>query len=350
MTKLFHKDKPLIGLDISQTGLRLMALDTKKWSVVGYGSLNLEPLKLQDSLNKGDDYLANNLKLLLKKHTLGHLPSNQVAVSVPTAKTYSRTLNLPLDAESNLAEAINLEADQYIPVPVDELNIDHEIIERTKDNLSVLISATPKKIVENILNSLEAAGLEAVFAEPGVSAVARILRRTEQGNLPTIIVDIGAASTDIAVFNKTIRVSGGVSVGGNNFTIAISKKLGLSLEEAHKLKVLDGLSSGPKRAKIEAAMSSSLDGIVDELKKMIRYYTDRLEMKDKIEQIIMVGGGSNVPGLADYFTDKLEIAVRPASPWQKLNFGHLKVPSNQSKPRFISATGLALLTPKEIWR
>ncbi|HET6622327.1 MAG TPA: type IV pilus assembly protein PilM [Candidatus Saccharimonadales bacterium] len=350
MTKLFHHDKPIIGLDISQTGLRLMALDAKKWKVHGYGSLNLDPLKLQDGLNKGDDYLAKNLKVMLKKNILGHLPSNQVAVSVPTSKTYSRTLNLPLDAENNINEAVRLEADQYIPVPVDELNIDYEIIERNKEGLSVLISATPKKIVENIVTSLETAGLEVVFAEPGVSSIARLLRHTEDGNLPTIIVDIGAASTDIAIFNKTIRVSGGVAIGGNSLTIAISKKLDISLEEAHKIKVLDGLSTGPKRTKLEEAMEPSLNNICDELKKMTRYYTDRLEMKDKIEQIIMSGAGSNVPGMADYFTDKLETAVRVASPWQKLKFGKLPQPSKQNKPRFISATGLAFVTPEDVWK
>lgn len=349
MTKLFHHDKPLIGLDISQTGLKLMAIDTRKWRVYGYGSVNLDPTKLQESLLKGDDYIANGIHELMTRGIVGKLPSNQVAISIPTAKTYSRTLNLPIEASAHIEEAIRLEAEQYIPVPTSELNLDYQIIDKTDKTMSVLISATPKKILDNLVLACEQNGLQVVFAEPGISSVARLITKIEEGDLPTIIVDIGAASTDVAILNRMIQVSSGVSVGGNTFTIEISKRLHISLEEAHKIKVLEGLANGPKRAKIEKAIASNLDAICDEIEKMMRYYTDRLEMKDKIEQIIIVGGGSNVPGLGDYFTNKLLTPVRVASPWQVLNFGKLTQPSRQNKPRYISAAGLASISPKEVW-
>ena len=63
--------------------------------------------------------------------------------------------------------------------------------------------------------------------EPGINSVARVLESTEEGHLPTLIVDIGPASTDIAVLdNRAIRVSGGLGIGGNTFTLEIAKKLG----------------------------------------------------------------------------------------------------------------------------
>lgn len=350
MTKLFHHDKPIVGFDVSQTGIKVMAIDTKKWLVLGYGSMDLDPLKLQESITKDGEYLGKNIKTLLDSKLSGRLSGKQVVVSVPTSRTYSRTMNLPLDAEKNLTQAISLEAEQYIPITISELNIDYQIIERSDKELTLLISAVPKKIVENTVKACEAAGLDVVMVEPGISAVARLVTETEEGHLPTVIVDIGAAATDIAILNKTIRVTGGLQIGGNSFTLEISKKLKVSLEEAHKLKVQDGFSSGPKQEKIQVALKPGLDQIIGEIKKMMRYYTERLGAKEKIEQIVIVGGGSNVPGLGDYFTEAMLMPARVASPWQVLNFGKLAQPSRQYKPRYITAAGLACVNPKEIWR
>ena len=80
MTKLFHRDKPIVGLDISQTGIKVMAIDTQKWLVLGYGSIDLDPLKIQASLENGDEYLGDNLRGLLADKIVGTLPSNQVVI------------------------------------------------------------------------------------------------------------------------------------------------------------------------------------------------------------------------------------------------------------------------------
>lgn len=349
MKKLYHKDKPIAGLDISQTGVKAMAIDTKKWAVIGYGSIDLDPVKLQESIAKDDDYLAKGLDKLFRSKFSGHLPSNQVVLSVPTNRTYSRTMNIPLESEANLAEAVALESEQYIPIPSSELYIDYEVVDRSDKELTVLISGVPKRLVEATVKACEQVGLEVVMVEPGISAVARLITTTEEGHLPTIIVDIGAASTDIAILDKSIRVTGGVPVGGNSFTIDISKKMKVSLENAHQLKVLNGLSAGPKQTKITSALEPSLEQIVSESQKMMRYYTERLGAERKLEQVIIVGGGSNVPGLGDYFTDAMVMPARVASPWQVLNFNSLPQPSRQYKPRYITAAGLACVNPREIW-
>lgn len=349
MKKLYHKDKPVAGLDISQTGIKAMAIDTKKWHVLGYGSIDLDPTKLQDSINNGDDYLAKGLDKLFRSKFSGHLPSNQVVLSVPTNRTYSRTMTVPIESEATLVSAVTLEAEQYIPIPPTELYIDYEIVERSDKTLTVLMSAVPKRLVKSIVKACEQVGLEVVMVEPGISAVARLITATEEGHLPTIIVDIGAASTDIAILDKSIRVTGGLPIGGNSFTLDISKKMKVSLENAHQLKVLNGLSAGPKQAKITSALEPSLEQIITEIQKMMRYYTERLGAEKKLEQIIVVGGGSNVPGLGDYFTDAMVMPARVASPWLVLNFNSLPQPSRQYKPRYITAAGLACVHPQEIW-
>lgn len=351
MTKLFFNDKQIIGLDISNTGIKIMAIDTKKWLVLGYGSIDLEPIKVKESLEGDSTYLADNVKKLIKENIIGTLPSNHVALAVPTAKSYSRTFTLPISVEKNLKDAVELEVDQYVPIPASTLYIDYQIIERTKKEIVVLMSAISRSIVDKCVAAAEGAGLLVSLVEPGMNSVARLIKNTEDGELPTVIVDIGPASTDIAVMDKgVVRVTGGAAVGGNTFTLDIARKMSVALENAHQLKVLNGLNAGPRQAKIKSAVESSLNQIITETRRVMRYYIERISEQRKLEQLLVVGSGSNMPGVGEYFTNELVIAARVASPWQKLDFGKLPEPARQLRPRYITVAGLAIISPRSIWK
>lgn len=352
MTKLFYKNKPLLGLDISQTGIKVMEIDAKKWLVLGYGSLDLDPTLMQAAFeSESDTYISDNISALLSSHIIGHINTDYAVVGIPTGKTFSRTFTLPASEEKNLAGAIQVEAEQYIPIPIESIYLDYEIIERGKDTITVIMSAVPKVIVDACTNAVQAAGLTPIAVEPGISAVSRVVKATEEGDLCTLIVDIGPASTDIAILNHgAIRVTGGVGIGGNTFTLDIAKKLNIALENAHQLKVLNGLSSGPRQEKIGVALRPSLNRIVTEIRRVMRYYNERLDNDDKIQQVLIVGGGSNVPGIGDFFTNELVMPARVASPWQKLDFGTLQQPNKQFRPRYITVSGLASLVPEDIWK
>jgi type IV pilus assembly protein PilM len=351
VAKLFYKNKPIIGLDISTTGIKMMSIDPKRWLVLGYGSIDLEPLQVKESLENGTPYLADNIKLLLKEKGIGNLSSNRVVVGLPTARSYSRTFTLPLATEKTLHDAVLLEADQYIPIPSSTLYIDYEIIERNKQEITVLMTAIAQIIVDNVITAVESANLEVALIEPSMSAVGRVLTATEEGNLPTVIVDIGPASTDIAILDKgTIRVTGGLAIGGNTFTLDIAKKLNVALENAHQLKVLNGLNAGPRQQKITDALAPSLERIITETRKVMRYYEERMVENRKLEQLLVVGSGSNLPGIGEYFTNTLVMPGRVASPWQKLDFGKLQEPPKQFRSRYITVAGLASVTPESVWK
>lgn len=350
MAKLFYKDKPIIGLDISQTGIKVMSIDRKKMLVTGYGSIDLDPAKVQESLDSEDGYLARNIAELISKNLVGTLAGNHVVLGIPAGRTFTRTFTIPPSSEKNLKEAVELEVEQYIPIPVSALYVDYEVIERTPKQLVVLMCAVPRTIVDSCIAVAESAGLQVCMVESSVSAVARLLEKTEEGHLPTVIVDIGPASTDIAILDRSIRVAGSLSVGGNTFTLDIAKKLKIPLENAHQLKILNGLSAGSRQQKIVSALSPSLERIVAETRKVIRYYDERIAEHSKLEQILIVGGGANVPGIGEYFTNELVMPARVASPWQQLDFGKLPQPTKQFRPRYITVAGLASVSPERIWR
>ena len=327
-----------------------MSVDTAKMLVHGYGSVELDPAKMADDLSQSAEYLQSRLYELLNDNIVGKLTSNRAILGIPTARTFSRTFSLPADKKANLKDAVNLEVEQYIPMPLDALYVDHQIIKQTKEELTVLMCAAPKRTVDPLLTIAQQCGMEVAMIEPNMNAVARLLEHTEEGNLPTVIVDIGPATADIAILDSAIRVTGGLNIGGNTFTLDIAKKMNIPLETAHQLKVLNGLSAGPRQEKITASLRPSLLRIAGEIKKVIRYYTDRFPNEEKIEQVIIVGSGSNVPGLGEFFTNELVMAARVAIPWQTVNFGSLTPPSKQLRPRFMTAAGLALVPPEEIWK
>lgn len=350
MSKIFYQDKPITGLEVSNTGIKLMSIDSKKWLVLGYGSSDLDPVKIRKSLDEeSDDYLSDNISLLIKEKLIGTISSKHVVIGVPTGKSFARTFNLPAKEEKNLKDAVDIEVDQYIPVPASALYIDYEVIDRKGKEITVLMSAITRTVVDRCIEAAQKAGLEPVLVEPSISSVARVMAATEDGDLPTVIVDIGPSSTDIAVMVKgVVRITGSLGIGGNTFTLDISKKLGVSLENAHQLKVLNGLSAGSRQAKITAALEPSLEHIIRETQKVMRYYTDRMPGQDKLEQLLVVGSGSDVPGIGEYFTNAIFIAARVASPWQKLDFGKLPEPAKQYRSRYIAVAGLASINPTEV--
>lgn len=350
MGKLFYKDTTLIGLDINTTEVKVMSIDPVKQLVQGYGAIDVDASSMRKAFDTGEPYLATKLKSLFAEKIVGKLAGENAVISIPTSRTYARTFTLPKSAEKDIREAVELEIEQYVPIPVSLLYIDYEVISRTKEELTIIVSAVPRTIVDNILDAVESVGLTTVAVEPSINSVARLLRQTEEGDLPTLIVDIGPANTDIAVLDGSIRVTGGATVGGNTFTLDIAKKLGVSLENAHQLKVINGLNPGPRQKKITSTVEPSLQRITSETKRVIRYYNERISSDTKLEQLLIVGGGSNMPGIGEYFTNDLLMPSRVASPWQQVNFGTLAQPAKQFRSRYITVAGLASIKAEEVWK
>ena len=327
-----------------------MSVDSTKMLVHGYGSIDLDPAKMPDDIRQSQGYLLEKLDTLFRDTITGKLESSRAVLGIPSARTFARTFTLPVDKESSIKEAVNLETEQYIPMPLENLYVDYQVIKRDKKNLTVLTCAVPRQFIDSVLDTTSKAGIDITMIEPSVTAVSRLLEATnEGGGLPTVIVDINPVNTDIAIFDGAVRVTGGLAIGSNTLTLDIAKHMNVPLETAHQLKVLSGLNAGPRQAKIASSLKPSLMRIVNETKKVIRFYTDRFPEEGKLEQILIVGSGSGLPGLGEFFTNELIMPARVASPWQELKFGNLEAPAKQLRPRFTVAAGLALVKPREIW-
>lgn len=349
---LLFKDKPIFGLDIGFGNLKVMQLENhgKRHTITGYGITDFDPDILKDGAIADPEGLAKITQSFFAHNIIGEINTHRVVLSIPEMQTFNRTMQVPKLSQKELDDAVRLEAEQYIPMPIDDLYLDYEIVSRNKDDLTLLLSAAPKKVIDSYVQFCRLTGLEVVAIETTITACNRIFMKTSAADVPTILIDFGSNSSEITVYDKrNMVVTGTASGGGNNITDLISKNLGVNQKEANIIKTKYGLSVSKKQSEIVESVTPILESLIKEIRRMIRYYEERSGSDRKISQIITMGGGANMPGLAEYMTDKLRLPVRTFHPWEEFDFTHLQPPNEQERSVYSTVAGLALIEPKEIF-
>jgi type IV pilus assembly protein PilM len=352
-TVKFYKDEPLFGLDIGHSSLKAMQIhkdDGGQPAVLGYGMSDFEPAAVQNGVIIKPEALANAIHELFEKKLTGSISSKRVACCLPTSHTFSRPMKVPPMTHEEILEAIHLEAEQYIPIPIDNLYLDYEISHQDEQGVELTLVAASRKIVDSYLTLLQSLQLEPVAFEPSINAASRLLNFA--GSLdsqPSILVDIGSVTTDIAVYDKKLLVSSTHNEGGDTITALLAKNMHLTPEQAIELKSSFGLVFSEKQQRIIDSLKPLLENLIHEIQKSIRYYAERAAQSNKnISQIITVGGGASMPGLNQYLSKEMRLPTVSLDPWQKINFGSLQAPGAASLSEYLTVAGEAILEPAEI--
>jgi len=349
----FFKNKPLFGLDIGNGSLKVMQLDaeslaSKSPHIIGFGTTKFDHSSVKDGVLEKPEQIAEAMVKLFKDGLIGDITTRRVAMAIPAYRTFTRAISLPGLKPKELHDAVQLEAEQYIPLPLEELYLDYSVIRADKDTTEVFAVAVPRKIVDSYLSLAKITGLEVVAIETTLGGAAQLFAEDSQSDLASVIIDFGSLSSDISIFDKKITVTGTVQGGGSVFTENIRKALNVSQAEANIIKNKYGLGLSKKQPEIRGALEPTLQQIVREIRRMIRYYEERYGTERPINQVVTLGGGANMPGLADYLTDALRLAVRACEPWQYFAHKGLQVPSIADRPMYATVAGLALLDPKTV--
>jgi type IV pilus assembly protein PilM len=123
----------------------------------------------------------------------------------------------------------------------------------------------------------------------------------------------------------------------------------VSEREALIIKTRYGLGFSKKQQQIEEALKPTLDQLTREIRRTIRYYEERTKAKRSISQVVIMGGGANMPGLADYMTNDLRIPTRAFDPTAYIDFGHLQPFNVSDRMSYVTAAGLSLYKPEEVF-
>lgn len=325
------------GLDISDLSLKIIKLKRKRGvlNLASFGEEKIEPGIIKGGEIKDEKKLAEIIKESIKKVKGEKLKTKYVIASLPEEKAFLQVIQMPRLPEEDLKSAVIYEAENYIPLPIEEVYLDSEIVSPPYNHLNhldVLIACLPKKTVDPYLNSLKLAGLSPVAFEVESSAIARALIKDQTTKRPILIIDLGQTRTSFIIFaGKSVRFTSSIPVSADRFTEIISKNLKISFSEAEKLKIKYGLGEEMelklekgetrlKKGKIFEALIPALVDLVQQIKKYLDYYQthtshDHLLPDGKgVSKILLCGGGANLKGLPEFLSLELKMPVEKGNP------------------------------------
>lgn len=349
MKKLFsHLTPPkLFGLDVNNYELKAFQIEKKgsQHKIVGWNKKALTKGVIDNFEIKNEESFIEIVRDLIKTTKGGSIKGKDVVVSLPQDKVFLRTIDMPKMTEKEAKEAIKWEMEDNLPISVEEVYYDWQIVGEEGSKMKVLVEAAAKRTIDSFVTTLKKAGLQVYSIEADLVADGRSIL-SPKSTPPTLLVDIGREGTGYFIYQDGYPVlSSGGSVSGELFTDAIAKYYNVDYQKAESYKRQVGLGSD-KESREEAfhVFGPLLSMLVQEIDKAINFYESEIgKNKKKIEKIIICGGASNLNGILTYLAIHLKKPVVQGNPWQNISLGN-QIPaiSKKEAQSFITVIGLAL--------
>ena len=324
MLRLYRKPtKGLIGVDISSTSVKVLELAVKngKYHVESYALVRLAEGSVVEKNVLNVEAVADALERAIN---LADPHSDQAAFAVPTSMVISKVIEMDADMNDDEREIqIRMDAEQYIPFPLDEVSLDFEVLAERLANpnrVKVLLVATRLENISVRSEVLELAGLTAKIADVESYAIEnayQVFADTLPVGVNTVaILDIGHTMTTLSVMQhgKVIYTREQV-FGGKQLTQDIQNRYGLSFEEAGRAKKNQTLPDDYEAEVLEPY----LDAVVQQAARSLQFFFSSSQFNE-IDHILLAGGNANITGLAKLIQQKLGYRVTVANPFLQMGF------------------------------
>ena len=316
-----------LGLDIGSTSIKLIKLNGKKVEKI-YAVANPVGKVLID-LDAEAVKVAEAIKVMLNTNKVTDTKFNVV---VPDGLVYSRVIQLPILSDAELGSAIKWEAEQYVPVPLEEVELTWEVVDRPgrktgEEKMGVYLVAASKKLINALVNVFTKAGIEPDRIEPELVPVSRAVIFGKQLSGGVMLCHMGASGVSLGVFlNEKLLFVYRFGSGGVTLTKVISSSLQLPMNQAEEYKRSYGARADLLEGKLLSAMVPVLNGLTTEIKRAVSYYTQQYP-QERLNKIIITGGVALMPGLVEWMTKQLGVEVSVGDPFVGYqvdpNFGKL---------------------------
>lgn len=334
MLKFLTLKPEAFGLDFSDLSLKIAKLKKKGkfLSLASWGETEIKSGIIEEGEIKNEAALIEIIKDGLAEARGERIRSKYVIASLPENKAFIQVIQMPKMKEEELKTAVLFEAENYIPLPIEDAYLDFQIIppfHNRLDRLDILIAAVSRKTVDSYVSCLKKAGLIPLALEVESQSIARSLIKNRISPFPVFIIDFGKSGTSFIIFSGySLCFTSSIPASSQKLTEAIAHSLKIDLDEAEKLKLEYGLQTAQKRSSgpqkiigIIDPMIPVLDDLVEQIKRYIRYYhthapKEYLSLKDrKIKKILLCGRGANLKGLTGFLSNELKITVELGNPW-----------------------------------
>ncbi len=340
---------PLIGLDISSTAVKMLELSRSgsRYRVESYAVEPLPPNSVVEKNITDVDAVGEAVRRAIKR---SGTRCRHAAVAIAGSSTITKVIPMPAGlSDDDMESQIELEADQYIPYPLEEVNLDFEVIgpsEKNPDTVDVLLAACRSENVDLRNAAVETGGLktqimdvESFVSENAFALLADQL--PDQGVGKTVaVIDVGATMTTLNVMHdlKSIYTRDTV-FGGKQLTEEIMRRYGLSYEEAGMAKRQGGLPENY----LTDVLEPFKEAMTQQASRSLQFFYSS-SPHSKVDHIVLAGGSASIPGMDEMIQEKLGVDTSIANPFASMSLSARVKPQTLSNdaPALLIACGLAL--------
>jgi type IV pilus assembly protein PilM len=336
--------KGLIGLDITTSSVKLIELTEsgRSYRVESYAAEPTPPNAINEKAIVDAEAVGEAIRRAIKR---SGSKAKEVAIAISGDAAITKVIQMPGNLSDNELEGqVELQADQYIPFPMEEVSFDFEVIgpsERDPDMVDVLLVATRTENVEQRQVAVEAAGLAPKVVDVEAFAVENacqlLTHQMADGGIDKLIaiVDFGASTTTFSVLQDLkVIYTRDFAFGGQQLTEEIMRTYGLSLEDAGRAKKEGGLPSNYQPEVLDAFM----DDMSQQVNRSLQFFLASGSGREQPDQILVCGGCANIPGVADVIGSRVGIPTEVGDP-----LGQMKI-SGKAKAQGVRNDATALLT------
>ncbi len=331
----FGKPKDIIGLDIGSNSIKLVKLKEsgKSYQLERFGIQPLVTELIVDGTIMDAGMVVDAIKTLLSEQKI---KTKTAAISLSGNAVIVKKITLPEMSEDELAESIKWEAEQYIPFDINDVNVDFQILGSApgaegQPQINVVLVAVKKDKLNDYSALVTEAGLDPLVVDIDAFAIENMYSinyGATHGEI-TALINIGASIMNINILKDgTFAFARDISVGGNRYTETIQKELGLSYEEAEKVKKGEAVD-GVQAEEVQRVINTVSAELASEITRSFDFFRTT-SAHENIDKILISGGCAMLNGIAPFLSDKLGIGVELANP-----FKNIKINSKDFDPEYI---------------
>lgn len=328
------------ALDIGTVNIKVVRL-SKTRSGYKLEAASMVPTPVGGMLSESDASVSKMADAISKAKSDTRISTKNVIASLPESEVFTRIVTMPKMSMGELETAISWEAEQYIPLPLADVNFAYSVVDIKPDgSLSVMIVAAPKRLVEKYERVLSLAGLNPLALETELLAAARCLSDEKDKNL-CLVVDCGARTTDMAVMKSgNVVFTRSIATAGEALTRSVMTNLQLDENQAEAFKRSYGMLPNQLEGKVSKAMQQVVQLIGSEITRTIAFFESHNNQDARVSSVKLVGGTSLMPEFVSSLATMLNVEVQAGNPGAMLHDD--KVSQVESLPMYSVAIGLAM--------
>lgn len=315
---LLHGVGDFFALDIGTNSIRMIQLSgnaEKGWTLDKFAYVPVDQKITKDDSETGKRKLG---EIILGAREQAGIKTKNIAIGLPARKTYTAIIEVPNAPQRELTQTVKYEADQYVPMSVDEAKIDFAVLGISPNDAKkaeILLSSTDNAYAESVMESVEQLGLNVIAQEPEPIAMVRALAPVGVQDA-RMIIDLGETSTDLVVmYQGSPRLVRSIPGGLLSFVRTVENSLKVRDDQARQFILKFGFAQDKLEGKVFEALKSTLEGFAMEMTKSVRFFQNRY-VGAQVGGIVLSGFSGIIPFMAEYIEMQTGVATTQGNPWQ----------------------------------